>query len=315
MLKIKNYVRTFSTIKPSWEEIKIPMPWGHVSAKWWGRQDNRPVLLLHGWQDNCGTFDRLVPRLNPNHGYLAIDLPGHGLSSHLPLGVSYCWTNWVVTVRRIVKHFKWNKMSILGHSVGGATGYFYEMLFPNHLDFLITIDALKPLTNTHPFTSISDRIEKLIKYDKILSLHQEGPTYTMDELKNLLHRSSYQSIHLDACEYILKRNVKESTVTPNKYYFVRDPRVKLLPLLNTKHKQIIENTDKFLCPTLYFVSKQVNSFYAPLTDSREILRVLRKTKKNLEVHDIDGTHHVHLNNPELISEYINEFIEKHYVKN
>ena len=44
---------------------------------------------MHGWQDNAGSFDRLIPLLPRNHAYLAIDLPGHGLSSRIPNGMQY----------------------------------------------------------------------------------------------------------------------------------------------------------------------------------------------------------------------------------
>lgn len=32
------------------KEIKIPVPWGHIAGKWWGPEDKRPILALHGWQ-------------------------------------------------------------------------------------------------------------------------------------------------------------------------------------------------------------------------------------------------------------------------
>lgn len=54
----------------------MEVPWGHVAGKWYGSENVRPIVMLHGWQDNAGTFDTLVPLL-PNHlSYLSIDLPG-----------------------------------------------------------------------------------------------------------------------------------------------------------------------------------------------------------------------------------------------
>lgn len=47
------------------------------------------MLGLHGWMDNAGTFDRLAPLLSPSIYFVAVELPGHGLSSHLPAGVPY----------------------------------------------------------------------------------------------------------------------------------------------------------------------------------------------------------------------------------
>lgn len=34
----------------SYEEVRIPTPWGDIAGKWWGPRDKRPILALHGWQ-------------------------------------------------------------------------------------------------------------------------------------------------------------------------------------------------------------------------------------------------------------------------
>jgi len=44
-------------------EILIPVPWGFVAGKVYGDSSNHPVLCLHGWLDNCNTFDPLIPLL------------------------------------------------------------------------------------------------------------------------------------------------------------------------------------------------------------------------------------------------------------
>lgn len=61
------------------EEVEIPVPWGHVAGKWYGDRSKQPVLAMHGWQDNAGTFDRLVPLLPQYISVLCIDLPGKKL--------------------------------------------------------------------------------------------------------------------------------------------------------------------------------------------------------------------------------------------
>lgn len=80
-------------------------------GKWWGPTDMQPIVAIHGWQDNSGTFDKLAQLLS-NVAILSIDLPGHGISSHLPLGqFYYIFWDGVLTLRRIVKYYKWNKVS------------------------------------------------------------------------------------------------------------------------------------------------------------------------------------------------------------
>lgn len=81
-------------------------------GKLWGSRDKQPILAIHGWQDNAGSFDSLAPLLSLNLPVLSIDLPGHGYSSHMPSGqFYYIFWDGVIILRRIVKHYKWNKVS------------------------------------------------------------------------------------------------------------------------------------------------------------------------------------------------------------
>ena len=84
-----------------------------VAGKWWGDTSMQPVLGLHGWQDNAATFDNLAPMLNiPS--FLAIDLMGHGRSSYYPLGSVHTFMDAVIVLRRVVEHYKWQKISVIG---------------------------------------------------------------------------------------------------------------------------------------------------------------------------------------------------------
>ncbi len=41
----------------------MTVPWGEMRGQVWGPSNGRPVLCLHGWADNCGTFNTLIPLL------------------------------------------------------------------------------------------------------------------------------------------------------------------------------------------------------------------------------------------------------------
>lgn len=97
------------------EEMKIPVTFGLIAAKWWGSKEKRPILLLHGWQDNAGTFDTLIPLLPQHYSYLAIDFPGHGFSSHLPKGCFYHVCDFVSILEEIRSKFEWEKISLIGY--------------------------------------------------------------------------------------------------------------------------------------------------------------------------------------------------------
>lgn len=105
----------------------------------------QPILFIHGWQDNAGTFDPLVELLPKELSYLCVDLPGHGLSSPYPSGMFYyIFWDGLLVARRIVKHFGWAKVSIVGHSLGGAVGFMYASVFPDEVDKLVSLDIACP---------------------------------------------------------------------------------------------------------------------------------------------------------------------------
>lgn len=95
-----------------------------ILGKWWGPMNVQPIIAIHGWQDNSSSFDNLAPILKDKGLSLyCIDLPGHGFSSHIPKGQNYyLFWDGVHIIRRIVQHFGWKDISIIGHSLGGAIG-------------------------------------------------------------------------------------------------------------------------------------------------------------------------------------------------
>ncbi|KAK5899456.1 hypothetical protein CesoFtcFv8_008936 [Champsocephalus esox] len=130
-----------STVKPEVSELSIPVPWGEIRGRAWGPEHGRPVLCLHGRSDNSGTFNTLIPLLPKECRYVAVDLAGHGLSSHRPAGVLYTFPANVADVRRIVDCLQWTTFTIIGHSMGGNIAALFSALYPEMVDAFILLDA------------------------------------------------------------------------------------------------------------------------------------------------------------------------------
>jgi len=59
-------------------ERRIVLPHLALAAQAWGSEASPPLLALHGWLDNAGSFARLAPLLAACFRVIALDLPGHG---------------------------------------------------------------------------------------------------------------------------------------------------------------------------------------------------------------------------------------------
>ncbi|CAH0554369.1 unnamed protein product [Brassicogethes aeneus] len=309
------YLRTFTrkySVSRQYNEVKIPLPWGHVAGKLWEASDKnkRPILALHGWQDNCGTFDRLIPLLDKDHGFLAIDLPGHGLSSKLPNGVPYEFLNYPILIRSIMNYFSWPKISLMGHSLGAISCYTFTMLFNDEVEFLILIDGLKPLELPNTGGRLKREIDNFLKYDKQNQDSTNQPSYSLDYLKKKMSEQNNNAINLENTEYILKRNIIESETEPGKYYITRDSRLKIHSFINWSQRDILSGTEQVKCPMLMLKSDS-SGYFEKKKNFTEVFEVLKENNKKMHYHVVKGTHFVHLNNPEIIKDYINDFMGKY----
>ncbi|XP_034482104.1 probable serine hydrolase isoform X2 [Drosophila innubila] len=265
---------------------------------------------MHGWQDNAGTFDTLAPLL-PNHmSFLSIDAPGHGLSSWLPKGVMYHSIDYVQLVLRIMEEHNWDKVSILGHSMSSINGFVFSALFPEKVDMFIGLDILKPpIRNANQIVNaLSERLENSLKLERRLRSGSEPPAYDWDQLVERLHQGSNKSVDMEACKYLLQRNCKPSSHEPHKYYFSRDNRLKTSQFYTLSLEIVLEMAARIKAPHLF-----IKALQAPYYENKKYydatLEVLRKNPQ-FEFHEVEGTHHVHLNEPEKVAHIINSFINK-----
>ena len=70
-------------------DVNLTMNYFNMIAKAWGPPEGHPVFALHGWLDNAGTFDNLIPLLPQNLRIVAVDTAGHGLSDPFPPDIAY----------------------------------------------------------------------------------------------------------------------------------------------------------------------------------------------------------------------------------
>ncbi|XP_046390020.1 probable serine hydrolase isoform X2 [Ischnura elegans] len=289
-------------------EINIPVPWGHVAGKWWGDPDSKPLLGLHGWQDNAATFDGIAPLLPKNVSLLALDLPGHGFSSWYPYNTCYNSSQGLLVLRQVVKYFEWDKISILGHSMGGAYGFLYAAVFPDDVDKLIMLDMARPMaiSPNQLVLDAQDIIQRCLKNNH-MSL-ETGPRFTYDELVSRLFKGYRGSLTEESCRVLLKRGAVKMPC--GKYSFSRDPRLNSTTsdLSAFPLSLIYSMAENIKCEVLNLKGKSGVNFISE-KDYHNALQFIRKSAKKFEFHEVDGTHHFHLNEPSAAGSLIAQFLD------
>lgn len=294
------------------QEIRINVPWGHIAAKWWGPKSVRPIVCIHGWQDNSGSFDPLIIQLPGHLSYLAIDLPGHGLSSHIPNGMIYSVEIYFYSLMLICDHFRWEKVSLMAHSLGSVISFLYASTFPQKCDMVIGLDTLKPYSNIFKLIQrhFSKGLQKSLEADVRNRQNQEPPSYAYEMLLAKIKSGIFMQISDESAPYLLQRSVLPSASQPSKYYFARDSRLKASPIPMMAQDLLKEFARNITSPYC-FLKSSVKPNVENQAHYNEIVEIMRKTNPNFEIYSIDGDHHVHLNEPNKVSGVISTFIDKY----
>ena len=102
-----------------------------------GRGAGPPLLLLHGFTGSTETWTPLAPRLTGGHRVIAVDLPGHGLSSAPSDSGRYALDRFADDLVRVLDDLSIDRVALLGYSMGGRAGLRFALAHGDRLAALI----------------------------------------------------------------------------------------------------------------------------------------------------------------------------------
>uniref|UniRef100_H2ZR72 AB hydrolase-1 domain-containing protein n=1 Tax=Ciona savignyi TaxID=51511 RepID=H2ZR72_CIOSA len=289
------------------KEIEIPVAWGVIAGKTFGSPSNPPVLCLHGWLDNCNSFDKLIPLLPEDKYYVAIDIPGHGLSSGIPIGMYYSIFGSVSAVESIANYFNWKKFSLLGHSLGGNINAMYSGTFPDKVDKLIIIDVIGafPVEAKLAPSILSSSIQSYLNYET--KLHVAAPRYTYDEAKHRLMTAN-KSLDNEAADIFLERGTRKHE--DGKYSYTRDLRHRFRNPMFCTPETAVHFLNQITASTLHVMASEGSVQKARATHKEGIEKLFASftSVKKSEYVLIEGDHHLHMVNAEQVAKHISAFL-------
>ncbi len=98
-----------------------------------------PLLLLHGIGDSADTWRTVVPGLAEHYTVIAPDLLGHGLSDRPR--ADYSVAAYACGVRDLLSVLDVERVSVIGHSLGGGVGMQFAYQFPERCERLVLVSS------------------------------------------------------------------------------------------------------------------------------------------------------------------------------
>lgn len=252
-----------------------------LRGKRWGNPGNLPVLALHGWLDNCASFDFLAPRM-PQLDLICLDLAGHGLSDHRNHRGAYNIWQDVGEIFAVADQLGWQQFGLLGHSRGAVIATLAAGTFPERITHLGLLEGIYPhreREESAPATLAKSIADINRQYQRS---RRHYPSF--EEAIKAREQGMLPLSHKDA-RVLAKRGVKQSD---KGYCWLYDNKLVAGSELRLATEQIDAFVDNIAAATLLVLAE--HSFLVGMADFQQWLA---RHPRIVRAH-VPGDHHCHM---------------------
>ena len=281
-------------------ELAIDTPLGRIAGLHAGTPGAPRVLALHGWLDNAASFLPLAPFLDGIE-LVAIDMPGHGRSAHLPAGADYSFAGALANLLDVADALGWDRFGLLGHSMGGAISSLLAAACPERVTRLLAIEAIGTLAETPEQTV--PRLRDALAAQRAL---RDKRLRVFPDIDTAVRARTYASrVPGSGLDEALVRLLVERGVTAVEggYAWSSDSRLTLPTFVRMTEAQVEALVAGIECPTLAIFADPAQPY---LPDDVRRCRVGLLPRGRLQV--LPGGHHLHMQQPESIATAVADFL-------
>jgi pimeloyl-ACP methyl ester carboxylesterase len=279
------------------EAIGIDISLGRIAALRWGEAGAPRVLALHGWLDNAASFVPLATHLRGIE-LVAIDLPGHGRSAHLPPGADYSFALAMHNVLDVADALGWERFALLGHSMGAGIASLIAAACPQRIERLVAIEALGALPETVENTVT--RMREAVAATRALPGKRLRTFADLEPAIRARVNGNVVRVSEDAARLLVERGVR---ATEGGWEWSSDPRLTLPTMVRMTEEQVRALIAGIECPArvIYadppqpYLPEPRRSAHAALLPHGEMIVML-------------GSHHLHMEQPAAVAAAIGDFL-------
>jgi pimeloyl-ACP methyl ester carboxylesterase len=264
-----------------------------LTAQIWGDPDAPPLLALHGWLDNAGSYAFLAPLLAKHWRVIALELPGHGHSSHLPAGINYHYVDYVSAVLAAADALQLERYTLLGHSLGAGIASLVAAAKPQTVEKLYVIEGLGPLGDdgSHTLQRFRDAFAVPATAGKSLRVFSD-----MDQA--ISARTLASGLRADLARPIVERGLIQ---VEGGYRWRSDPRLTRPSAVRLAEGQIEALLAGIEAPTALLLSQPATPYLPSAMMARRAGLL-----PHITVEHMDGGHHLHLEHPQRVADWLLE---------
>ncbi|SFW54012.1 alpha/beta fold hydrolase [Luteibacter sp. UNCMF366Tsu5.1] len=278
-------------------ELTVSVPGLELSALAWGQPDAPPLLMVHGWLDNAASFALIAPRLADRFHVIALDLPGHGRSDHLPDSTIYQYLDYARAVLAAADALALPRFHLLGHSLGAGVATMVAIAAPERIRGLALIEGLGPLGD--------DGSRTLDRFREAMAV-TPGATRPLRVFPSIedAARARAMASGLDAylAHPIVERGLRE---VEGGYSWRSDPRLSRPTAIRLAETQIMALLLGLAAPTSLLLARPHPPYLEP-----EALQVRIDCVDDIRVTHMDGGHHLHLEHPERVTDWLRDALDR-----